>query len=166
MGNYNYIVVLVGVCGTGKSAVGRKVAQRLEVPFFDADKLPISNSLPKGKLPIEVDFENWLTSVEDLIRIQATQKGCVISCSVLKKEHRRRLSANIDHELDWVFMNASYDNVAQRVEQLEGYGRPASLLKSDFETLEAPKRALTIDMTYSEGEIVDIILKYLARKYG
>ncbi|MCG2462399.1 AAA family ATPase [Flavobacteriaceae bacterium F89] len=166
MKNYNYIVILVGVCGTGKSAVGQKVAQRLEVPFFDADKLPTSNYLPKGKLPQEVDLEKWLTCVEGLIATQSTQKGCVISCSVLKVVHRRRLSANIDHQLDWVYMNASYDNVAQRVEQLRDNDRSASVLKSDFETLEAPKRALTIDMTYPEGEIVDTILKYLARKYG
>ncbi len=166
MENYNYIVILVGVCGTGKSAVGQKVAQRLAIPFFDGDKLPISKNLPEGKLPLEVDLEKWLTSVKELIVTQSTQKGCVISCSVLKKEHRRTLSASIDHQLDWVFMNDSYENAAQRVEQLGGHVRPASLLKSDFEALEIPKRALTIDMTYSEAEIVDTILKYMARKYG
>ena len=76
------------------------------------------------------------------------------------------LAAEIDHELDWVFMKGSYEYVVQRSEQMEGHDRPASLLKSDFETFEIPKRALTIDVTNSEQEIVDTILKYLARKYG
>lgn len=85
---------------------------------------------------------------------------------VIKKEHRKRLSGNIDHELDWVFMNDTYDNIAQRLEENVVVDRPVSVIKSDFETLEVPKRALTINMDYSQGETVDTILKYLARKYG
>jgi len=164
--NYNYIVILVGVCGTGKSVIGSKVAQRLEVPFFDADKLPVLRELPEDKLPRDVDLENWLGALEELIVKQSNDKGCVISCSVLKKEHRRRLTANVAVPLDWVFMNDSYENAVQRVENQGNTDRPASLLKSDFEMLEVPKRALTIDMTYSEQEIINTILKYLARKYG
>jgi len=166
MKNHNFLVILVGVCGTGKSAAGQKLAQRLEVPFFNAEKLPAFNGLPDGKLPQDVNLEKWLISIKELIAKQSTLKGCVISCSVLKKEQRMMLAANIDHELDWVFMSGSYEYVAQRVEQMEDHDRPASLLKTDFENLEIPKRALTVDITYSEQEIVDTILKYLARKYG
>ena len=162
----NYIVILVGVCGTGKSALGQNIAQKLDVPFFDADKLGASAEQIENRLPQEIDLEKWLTSVEELIIGQSNKKGCVISCSLLKKEQRKLLTANIDHQLDWVFMNNSFENVAQRVEQIGGNERTVSLLKSDFETLESPKRALTIDMTNTEQEIVDTILKYLARKYG
>ena len=143
---HNYIVILVGVCGTGKSSVGQKVANRLEIPFYDADKLTTSKELPEGKLPQDVDLGKWLNSIKELIEKHSTQKGCVISCSILKKEHRKMLTATIDHQLDWVFMNGTFENVVQRVEQDGGNTRPVSLLKSDFETLEAPKRALTIDM--------------------
>ena len=166
MKNSNHIVILVGVCGTGKSAVGQKVAQRLEVPFYDVDKLFAIKDIPEGSLPQDIDFEKWLTSVEGLIETQSTQKGCVISCSILKKEHRKRLTASTDYELDWVFMNDTYDNIAQRLEENSALDRPVSVLKSDFEALEVPKRALTINMDYSQGETVDTILKYLARKYG
>ena len=166
MEKYKYIVILVGVCGTGKRAVGEKVAQRLDVPFFDADKPTFSEDLPEGSLPQEVNMEKWLNAIKNLILTQSTKSGCVISCTILKKEHRKWLTANIDHQLDWVFMNDSYENVAHRVEKSGTHDRPVSLLKSDFETLEVPKRALTVDMTYSEQEIVDTILKYLARKYG
>ena len=166
MASSNHIVILVGVCGTGKSSVGLKVAQRLEVPFFDVDKLYPSENTPEGTLPQDMDLEAWLTSVEELIDAELNRKGCVVSCSILKKEHRKRLTSKIDHELDWVFMNDTYENVAQRLEKNSSHGRPVSVLKSDFETLEVPKRALTVDMSYSEQETVDTILKYLARKYG
>lgn len=81
MKNTNHIIMLVGVCGTGKSVIGSKLAQRLEVPFCDVDKLFASKELPEGTLPQDVDLEKWLISVEELIKIQSTQKGCVISCS-------------------------------------------------------------------------------------
>jgi 6-phosphogluconate dehydrogenase/gluconokinase len=77
-----------------------------------------------------------------------------------------RLATEIDYRLDWVFMRGSYQFVAERVERIGEIDRPASVLKADFETLEIPKRALTIDMSNSEQKTVDTILKYLARKYG
>ncbi|SHJ87805.1 shikimate kinase [Pseudozobellia thermophila] len=166
MKRHNYVLILVGVCGTGKSTIGRKVADRLEVPFFDADKLLVTDGLPEDGFLQDVDLEGWLTAIKELISEQARLKGCVVSCSVLKKDQRIMLSSQVDHELDWIFMSGSYEYVAQRAEQVGGKPRPAELLKSDFESLEVPKRALTIDMTYSEQEIVDTILKYLARKYG
>ena len=161
----NHVVILVGVCGTGKSAIGLKVAQRLKVPFYDVDKLFAVKDMPSGTLPQDIDLGKWLTSVEELIQTQSNHKGCVISCSILKKEDRIRLTTNIDHELDWVFMNDSYQNVAQRLDKNGTHDRPVSVVKSDFETLEIPKRALTIDMIHSQQESVDTILKYLARKY-
>ncbi|NNE75540.1 MAG: AAA family ATPase [Pricia sp.] len=166
MKNQNHIVILVGVCGTGKSAIGQKVADRLEVPFYDADLLPASKEGTEGQLLQDLNLEKWLVSIKELILAQSTKSGCVISCSVLKKEHRKKLMANINQQMDWVFMNGSYELVAQRVEQDGGHERSASMLKSDFEALEVPKRALTVDMSYSEQDIVDTILKYLARKYG
>ena len=67
MEKYKYIVILVGVCGTGKRAVGEKVAQRLDVPFFDADKPTFSEDLPEGSLPQEVNMEKWLNAIKNLI---------------------------------------------------------------------------------------------------
>ncbi len=166
MKNHNYVVILVGVCGIGKSAIGQKVANRLEIPFFDADKLLASEVQSEGEFSQNKNLEKWLISIKELIIAQSTKKGCVISCSVLKKEDRKMLTATVNQELDWVFINGSYEVVAQRVEQIVGQDRSPTLLKSDFETLEAPKKALTIDITNSEQEIVDTILKYLARKYG
>lgn len=166
MKKHNYIVILVGVCGSGKRSVGEKVAQRLEIPFFDAEKLPLSKALPEGQLPQDVDLEKWLMSIKEIILAESAKKGCVISCSVLKKEHRLLIADQVEHELDWVFMNGSYEHVVQRAEQTENHDRPAAMIKSDFEALEIPKRALTIDIASPEPENIDTILKYLARKYG
>ncbi len=162
----NHIVILVGICGTGKSAVGLKVAQKLEVPFYDVDNLLVNKNEAKGSPDQKFLIDEWLAYVEELIATQLREKGCVISCSILKKEHRKRLTANIDSELDWVFMDDTFENVTQRLEKNGIHDRTVSGLKSDFQTLEVPKRALTVAMDSTRQEIVDTILKYLARKYG
>ncbi|QCW99905.1 hypothetical protein FGM00_07250 [Aggregatimonas sangjinii] len=166
MENKNFIVILVGVCGTEKSAIGKRVAEKLGVPFFDADKLFSSEERPNAMLLQNGKLEKWLQAIEEFVRVQSIQRGCVVSCSILKKAHRKRLTANIDCELDWVFMNDSYENVANRFEKLGNDAVARTALQSDFEILEAPKKALTIDMSYSDEEILTIILKYMARKYG
>ncbi|MEO9893074.1 shikimate kinase [Aurantibacter sp.] len=164
MKSHNYVVILVGVCGTGKSAIGEKIARVLETPFFDADKL-FAENLPAGKLGQDMNRNKWLNSIIDLIGKQSKLKGCVVSCSVLKKEDRLLLDNNINHQLDWIFMKGSYEFVAERIENIEDHDRPASLIKADFETLETPKRALTVDMATSEEDILNTILKYMVRKY-
>jgi 6-phosphogluconate dehydrogenase/gluconokinase len=166
MTNYIYIVILVGVCGTGKSLVGKKVAQRLGVPFFDADTMSTSVGQSQENLPQDGHMEAWLTVLADCIAQQLSDKGCVISCSVLKREHRKRLTAKVDHEIDWVFMKDSYENAVQRVGLGGGQTRSVSQLQSDFDNLEAPRRALTITMNSTEQEMIDTILKYMARKYA
>ncbi|MGS0524907.1 shikimate kinase [Zobellia nedashkovskayae] len=160
-----FTVVLVGVCGTGKSVVGEKVAKKLDIPFFDADAL-FSEQLVADKENTNTESNTWLSAITSLVSEQNTKDGCVVSCSILKKEQRLQLAKNLDLNIDWVFMNGTYDEVNQRIDKGHAKHQTESSLESDFELLEIPKRALTIDITHSEQDIVDTILKYLARKYG
>ncbi|MBT2162275.1 shikimate kinase [Zobellia barbeyronii] len=161
----NFIVVLVGVCGTGKSVVGEKVAKKLDIPFFDADAL-FNEQLIADKENTNTESNTWLPAITSLISEQFNKDGCVVSCSILKKEQRLELAKNLDLNIDWVFMNGTYDEVNQRLDKGHSNNQTESSLESDFELLEIPKRALTVDITHPEQEIVDTILKYLARKYG
>ncbi|CAM3610343.1 shikimate kinase [Zobellia roscoffensis] len=159
----NFIIVLVGVCGTGKSVVGEKVARKLEIPFFDADVL-FSEQLATDKA--NTASNEWLPAITGLIAKEYAKAGCVVSCSILKKEQRLLLAKNLEPTIDWVFMRGSYDEVNQRLEKSSAQHQTETSLESDFESLEIPKRALTVDISFTETEIVDTLLKYLARKYG
>ncbi|WP_289061728.1 shikimate kinase [uncultured Zobellia sp.] len=160
----NFIVILVGLCGTGKSIAGQKVAQKLEIPFFDADVVlhPESQEDKKNNNT----NSKWLSAITNLIKEEFSKKGCVVSCSILKKEQRLQLSENLGHEIDWIFMSGTYEAINQRLETSGTQRQTESSLESDFQLLEIPKQALTVDISFSEQEIVDTILKYLARKYG
>ncbi|WP_276167832.1 shikimate kinase [Zobellia alginiliquefaciens] len=161
----NFVIVLVGVCGTGKSIVGDKVARKLDIPFFDADAL-FNEQLASDKKNRTDDSSTWLSAITNLIQEEFTKKGCVVSCSILKKEQRLQLAENLDLNIDWVFMRGTYEKVNERLEKEHEPHQTLSSLQSDFESLEIPKRALTVDITNTDQEIVDTILKYLARKYG
>ncbi|MBU2974092.1 shikimate kinase [Zobellia sp. B3R18] len=160
----NFIVILVGLCGTGKSIAGQKVAQKLEIPFFDADVV-LHPELQEDKKNNNTNSK-WLSAITNLIEEEFSKKGCVVSCSILKKEQRLQLSENLGHEIDWIFMSGTYEAINQHLETSGTQRQTKSSLESDFQLLEIPKRALTVDISFSEQEIVDTILKYLARKYG
>jgi len=158
-----FTVVLVGVCGTGKSVTGQKVAKKLGLPFYDADA-KFSEQLAADKENAQSD--QWLPAITNLISKEYTKDGCVVSCSILKKEQRLLLARNLDLNIDWVFMSGTYDDVNQRLDKGLSKNQTGASLESDFQSLEIPKRALTVDIRNTEEETVDTILKYLARKYG
>lgn len=153
------VIILVGICGTGKSPIGRKVANRLEIPFYDADFL---KDFDKTE---EKNSEDWLNSIQELIETSLESEGCVIACSLLKKEQRLQLNDELKIDIDWVFLHGSYNEIHRKLSEGESERRTETELKKDYEQLEIPKRALTIDVGNSEEESVDTILKYLARKY-
>ncbi|MUH34753.1 hypothetical protein D9O36_02765 [Zobellia amurskyensis] len=160
-----FIVILVGVCGSGKSVVGEKVAQKLNIPFYDADAV-FSEQLISDKQNTNAESSTWLPAITALIKEEFLKNGCVVSCSILKKEQRLQLAQDLDLPIDWVFMKGTYDEINQRLDKGLSQHQTESSLESDFQLLEIPKRALTVDISYSEQEMVDTILKYLARKYG
>lgn len=154
-----HVIILVGICGTGKSPIGRKVANRLEIPFYDADFL---RDFDKTE---DTDSIDWLKSIQELVEAGYESQGCVIACSLLKKEQRLQLNDKLKIDIDWIFLHGSYDEIHRKLSEGESERRTESELKKDYEQLEIPKRALTIDVGNPEGDSVDTILRYLARKY-
>ena len=145
------VVVVMGVSGSGKSTVGRLLAQRLGVPFLEADDVhPAANraKMAAGRPLDDEDRRPWLLSLADWIR-EATDagRGGVMACSALKHEYRdlfRRAGAGV-----W-FLHLALDRASadRRVAGHVGHFMPAWLVDSQYATLE-PLRpdepGLTVD---------------------
>ena len=142
-------VVVMGVCGCGKSTVGRLLAQHLEVPFIEGDELhpPRNVALMTAGTPLtDEDRAGWLDAVAtDLARKPG---GAVASCSALRRRYRDRLRAAVPG-LRFVYLHGDRALLAQRLDQRRGHYMPASLLESQLQTLEPPsadERALDLDI--------------------
>ncbi len=153
--------IIIGVSGSGKSEVGKALAQRLGWDFFDADDFHPTSNIEKmaNGIPLtEEDRLPWLNALNALISksLQEKKQG-VLACSALKEIYRQHLlSGNADVQI--VYLKGSYDLILSRMNtRTDHYMQPA-MLRSQFETLEEPQDALVVDIAMPIDVIVDVIL--------
>lgn len=161
------IVVVTGVSGAGKSAVGAALASRLGADFLDADEFHPPENVEKmasGTALTDDDRWPWLERLNgELAAREGHGTAVVLACSALKEAYRARLTAGLcDARL--VFLRGDFDFIRARMQTRKHKYMPASLLKSQFETLEAPGNALVIDAALAIPEAVAQIVHSLARE--
>jgi len=143
------IVVLMGVSGSGKTTIGTALAGRLGWPFLDGDDFhPPANvaKMSAGKPLTDEDRWPWLDRLNAELRArQVKSESAVLACSALKQAYRDRLARGLVH---WklVFLHASFELLRRRIEERKHKYMPASLLQSQFATLEPPANAIQIDV--------------------
>ncbi len=159
------IIFIMGVSGSGKSSVGKLLAQKCGIPFIDADDHhPVANieKMSKG-LPLnDSDREPWLDTLRSIAE-EHKEGGCVIACSALKEDYRVRLTGSLASQVQWIYLKGSYELIYQRMQQRENHFMEAKMLQSQFDTLEEPKEAITINIKESPETIVNNIKSQIKR---
>ena len=161
------IVVVAGVSGSGKSTVGALLATRLGWPFTDGDALhPAANvaKMRAGHPLTDADRQPWLAAVVARIdAYQAAGQSAVLACSALKRSYRDELTAR-HPAVRIVFLEASRDLLASRLQARHGHFFPAALLASqlaDVQVPQPPEQALVMAATASPHEAVAAIMEHL-----
>lgn len=153
------IIVLMGVAGCGKTTVGKLLSDSLKWQFIDADDFHSPENIDKMKrgLPLDdADRQPWLEKLRVLLKEGLdAHRPAVVACSALKESYRRVLL--IDERVRLVYLKGSYDLVAERLRNRTNHYMDPVLVKSQFETLEEPTYALTVDAAFSPGQIVNVI---------
>lgn len=150
----------MGVSGCGKSTIGRLLANELKIPFYDGDDYHSKSNVKKmasGQPLTDNDRIGWLLRLND-IALSNREEGAIIGCSALKESYRRILDANIQENARWIYLSGSFEDVMNRLRKRKGHFMPAKLLKSQFETLEVPKKAIEVSINIPPEEIVNQIL--------
>jgi gluconokinase len=145
------IVVLMGVCGCGKSTVGVALANTFGWTFLDADDFHPEANVAKMATGIpltDADRWPWLDRmVGELQAIERQGHHVVLACSALRKIYRDRLDRA--GEIRWVYLKGDAATIEPRMASRSGHFMPATLLASQFATLEEPSDAIVIDISQS-----------------
>ena len=151
----------MGVSGSGKSTVGTALAQRLRVPFVDADTLHPRANIAKMAAGEPLDDDDrlpWLDRVGEWLA--AHRRGGVVSCSALKLKYRDQLRRHCPR-VEFLHLAGSPALISGRLEARTGHFMPAALLRSQFDALEplaADESGVTIDAGQDVGAIIDAFL--------
>jgi gluconokinase len=140
----------MGVSGSGKSTVGAALAQRLRVPFADADDFhPPANiaKMSAGQPLTDDDRYPWLSVIGDWLAEHCSEGG-VMSCSALRRRYRDQLRKHCP-SVRVLHLSGSPQMIAARQSSRPGHFMPASLMASQFATLEPLE-------PYENGIVVDV----------
>lgn len=159
------IYIIFGVCGSGKTIIGKLLSEKLEIPFFDADDFHAPDMVEKMRkgIPLnDADREPWLRNLADHIRVWQREGGAVLACSALKEKYRQILKSIPEEEITWIFLSGTRQLIKNRMDARKGHYMNPALVESQFEALEIPRYGLRVDVSSSPEEIVQEIRRQLA----
>jgi len=146
-----YAVVVMGVSGSGKSTVAEMLASRLGWEMTEGDRLHPPANVTKMRQGIPLDDGDrapWLDRIGEQLKSWAAEgRSGVLTCSALKRAYRDRIRA-ARPDVSFVYLKGSKELIRSRVAARHHEYMPASLLHSQFDTLEPPdpgEPVVTID---------------------
>ncbi|MBT2369580.1 gluconokinase [Streptomyces sp. ISL-10] len=162
-----HVVVVMGAAGTGKTTIGRLLAEQLDVPYAEGDDFHPEPNIAKMSAGVPLndsDREPWLDAIGQWAQGRAGLGG-VVSSSALKRVYRDRLRSAAP---DAVFLHLTGDRelIELRMHERKGHFMPTELLESQFATLQPLERdepGVAVDVGGTPEEVTERALAALRR---
>ena len=161
----------MGVTGSGKTTIGRLLAQRLHLPFYDADDFhpPANKAKMAANVPLDdADRWPWLELLATAAAGWEASGGAVLACSALKRSYREVLFRSVTSSARVVYLELDRDEANARLDRRKGHHAFVKdydrLLAGQFRDLEVPEDAIVVPATLSPDEQVERVVSSLARE--
>jgi len=163
------LYVIMGVCGSGKSTIGARLARDLDLDFVEGDDLHPPDNVKRmaaGTPLTDDDRRGWLLAIGTRLRdAKRAGRGLVVSCSALKRSYRDLLRSAGDDTVRFVYLAGSRALLAERMAQRREHFMPPSLLESQLAILEEPspdEHAWVCDIRETPDTIVGDLVNHAA----
>lgn len=157
------IVILFGVSGSGKTAIGSAVATKLGWPFIDADDLHSDSNREKmrsGSPLTDEDRQPWLQKLQKVVKDCPHDSNMILAFSGLKRAYRDFVRGS-RNDVFFIYLEASFAVIEDRLNSRVHAYMPSSLLTSQFATLELPvssPEAITVSVEGTLDESIQTVL--------
>ena len=157
--------VLMGVMGSGKTSIGRALAQRIAITFIDGDSLhPPSNieKMSSGVPLTDADRAPWLADVGRTLH--DTEGPVAIGCSSLKKSYRDIIRNAAKEPVRFLHLHTTKEILTERTQGRDGHFMPPALLESQLATLELldpDEDGQVIDINQPLNSVVDAVERFI-----
>ena len=143
------VIILMGVCGCGKTTIGEILAESVAGKFYDADDFhpePNVAKMASGTPLTEDDRIPWLDALRTAIDTWRSQSHhTFLACSALTPMARQKLGIELQ-DVQLVYLKGSFELITQRMADRQNHYMPPELIQSQFDTLVEPKGALVVDI--------------------
>ena len=166
-------LLVMGVAGSGKTTIGKKLAEELGWQFRDGDSFHPASNIEKMSSATPLDDDDrwpWLRAIRAWIdEVAASGQRGIVASSALKRAYRDVLVGERDGTVRIVFLKGDRELIASRMGQRRDHFMPPALLDSQFATLEEPgpeENPITVRVEPSPDEIVRTVLERLLGSEG
>lgn len=158
------LILLMGVAGSGKTTLGRRLAAELGWEYHEADDFhSAANKDKMGRgLPLDdADRAPWLAAIRAAMDAAlAAGRPAVFTCSALKARYRDVLLAGLSDRVALVHLTGDPALLLARLQGRAGHYMKPGMLDSQLAILEPPAGALTLDVAQPPDTLVASIRQH------
>ncbi|HEY0960962.1 MAG TPA: gluconokinase, GntK/IdnK-type [Pseudomonadales bacterium] len=162
------LILVMGVAGSGKTTIGKRLAARLAYTFIDADDFHTSEAVARMRSGVPLSDEmrdEWIERVAAALAEHYRQRtNCVLAFSGLRARHRRRLM-QLGFRTSAFLLSGERRLLAQRIAGRHDHFMPARQLPRQLATMEpvqASENIASVDIDAEPDAIVDALVAKLA----
>ncbi len=160
---FTMVIVVMGVAGSGKTLIGRMLAESLQWIFADGDQFhPALNveKMTRGLPLTDADRKPWLAAIRCAIDDWSeSRQNAVLACSALKQKYRDELTSGVEARI--VYLKGSAQLIHDRLSHRQNHFMKPEMLSSQLTDLEEPEDAIVIDVSQAPDEIIAEIRRRL-----